>query len=894
VRLLETLFRIATRTLPPALRRKHGPSMEALFRQEVERTTGRGRLRRWTVGWAGVLDAVRRGLYERAQIRRRGRNEAAGWEAGMDGLRQDVGYAVRSLARAPRFTAVAVLTLALGIGASSAVFSVLDAVVLRPLPFPRADRFVHLAWDHGSGPISALTPIQLQYWTDNTPTFEAVATYRSFLARVDEERPVGVSGLRVSKGFLTVLGWEPALGRDFTDEEDVPEGPAVALVSDAFWRDRFGGSPDAVGEALRIGGRRYTVIGVLPAGFAFPQVSSPPQVLVPLGLRVDPADEGENWEGIARLRDGVGMDAARADVARLVAPFAAAYPNQVYGDGAGMSITDFHTLHAEDLSTALAVAMGAAALVLLIACANVANLLLARAQQRRREIALHAALGATRARIARGVVLEGMVLAGVAGCLGVLLARRGISMLIALTPVRLPRMDEIGLDWRVIGFAFAAAFLTGVVFGSAAAVPALRARLGGPMGDGGRGASGSTRGRRGLLVAQAALSMVLLVVSGLLVASLVGLRRVDKGFDPEGVIAVRLPLRADGYDDAEALSELVRRFGEQVRGAVPGARVAAAANLPLERGLNIPVTIGGRPDDFEGAVQWRAISPEYFETLGIDLLEGRPFEETDVAGGPPVAIVNQAFARRYFQDASPIGQRVEVGRYRGEWLSPAFEGPGAEIVGVVVDVREVSLRSEASRTVFVPLTQAPYALTTALSSMPLFLIEAPSRGTVTRAQVWDWLRDVDAGLPSPEVIPLADVVTASLAEERFGASLLSTFAGIALTLTAFGIYGVLAYTVRQRRREIGIRIALGAGVASVLRLVGWQGMAPVAVGLVLGAGASLGLSRPVADMLWGVEPTDPLTIGSVAVLLMVVALAASLVPAREALSVDPVRSLTEE
>ncbi len=813
----------------------------------------------------------------------------------MDVIRQDLGYAVRSFVRAPRFTVVAVLTLALGIGASSAVFSVLDGVVLRPLPFPEPERFVHLAWDHGRGATSALTGLQLGYWTENTRSFEAVATYRSFQARVEEgDRPVGLPGLRASAGFLTALGWTPALGRDFTADEDVPDGPAVALVSDAFWRGRFDASPNVVGESLRIGNRPYTVIGVLPADFAFPQLSRAPEILVPLGMTVDPSDLGENWEGIARLRDGVPLQEARADVARLNPAFAAAYPDHAYGNGAGMSITSFRTLHVGDLATALAVAMGAVALVLLIACANVANLLLARATQRRREIALRAALGATRARIARAAILEGLLLAAAAGALGMLLAQWSVATLLALSPVRLPRVEEIGIDGRVLAFAIAAAAVTGVVFGGVAAMPALRARLAAALKEGARGATGSSRGRQALLLTQAAFSMVLLVLSGLFVASLAGLRRVDKGFDPALVTAVRLPLRAEGYETAEALTELVRRVGAEVQGAVPGARIAAATNLPLERGLNIPVTIGGRPDDFEGAVQWRAVSPGYFSTLGIELVAGRAFTSADVAGGAPVALVNEAFVRRYFPDQDPLGQRVEVGRFRGDWIDPSFEGPGAEIVGVVADVREVSLRADASRTVFVPFAQAPYMLSTALNGMPLFMIRAPSSGAVTQGRVRAWIENVDPGLPAPEVMPLGDVVTASLAEERFGASLLSTFAAIALLLTAFGIYGVLAYTVRQRRREIGIRIALGAGGAAVVRLVGRQGMVPVALGLALGAVASLALTRPVAGMLWGVEPTDPLTIGSVGVLLMLVAVAASLVPAREALAVDPVRSLTEE
>ncbi|HSM60770.1 MAG TPA: ABC transporter permease, partial [Longimicrobiales bacterium] len=601
--------------------------MEALFTDELARARAGGRWRLLRLACLALLAALRRGLYERSRLLRPGgwavradaHGREPGWGRGMDSLRQDLTFAVRSFARAPRFTAAVVVTLALGIGASSAVFSVLDTVVLRPLPFPDAGRFVHLAWDHGRGPTDALTPIQFEYWRENASSFEAVATYRSFLARVDDgDQVAGIPAMRVSADFLSAVGWSPVIGRGFTEEEDRAGGPAVVMVSHGLWERRFGGAPDVVGRSLRIGERPHVVVGVLPPDFSFPQVSRTPEVLVPLAMRVDPSDEGENWSAIARLRPDVSHEAAAADVGRLVAPFAVAYPNQVYGDGPGMSVTSFRTVHVGGgLTTALSVAMGAVGLVLLIACANVANLLLARATQRRREIALRAALGATRSRIVRVAVTEGVVLALASGALGLLVARWGVGAILSLSPVRLPRMGEIGLDWRVLGFAASAALVTGVVFGGVAALPALRARLAGTLKEGARGASASARGRQGLLVAQAALAMVLLVVSGLFIASLAKLARVDKGFDPEGVVAVRLPFSPPGYADTEARWELQRRFLEEVQEALPGVGAASASNLPLERGLNIPVSIGGRLDDFEGAVQWRSVSPGYFETLGI-------------------------------------------------------------------------------------------------------------------------------------------------------------------------------------------------------------------------------------------------------------------------------------
>ncbi len=509
----------------------------------------------------------------------------------------------------------------------------------------------------------------------------------------------------------------------------MPDGPRVALISHGLWEERFGGARDAVGSTLRIDEEPYTVVGVLPEAFSFPQVLNRIDVVVPLGLRVDPKDEGANFPIIARLRDGVGKGAAAADVARLDAPFAEQYPDQVYDPDGGMKLATFEELYVGDAATALWVVMGAVGLVLLIACANVANLLLARAVSRRREVALRAALGASRGRVARFILTESVILALLAGAVGLLLARWGLSALLALSPAELPRMDTIGVDWRVVAFTFLAALTTGLLFGGAAALPAMRTRLSEVLKEGARGSTGGGRGRQTLLAAQAALSMMLLVGAGLLVATLVSLRSVDPGFEADGLVAVRFPFKPAGYGTAHDLWELERRMVAQA-GRAPGiASLAGASNLPLERGLNLPMSIGGRPDDFEGAVEWRAVTPGYFGILGIDLLAGRAFSETDEEGGPPVVIVNESFVRRYFPDESPLGQRVDIGRYRGEFIDPSLEGPGAEIVGVVADVREVSLRTEPRRTVYQPAAQAPTLLADALGRMPVFIARiAPRRG----------------------------------------------------------------------------------------------------------------------------------------------------------------------
>ena len=809
----------------------------------------------------------------------------------MDTLVHDAAHALKSLLRAPRFTAVAVLTLALGVGANTAIFSVVDAVLLRPLPFPDAGRVVNLAWDGGGHLQSYLSSVKFQYWREHARSFEATATWRSFLGRVDAGGEVtGARALRVSRDFLHVLGYTPALGRDFTAAEDVPDGPRVALVSQAMWRTGFGGAADVVGRSLRLNEEPHTVIGVLPESFAFPYEDEPVGVIVPLGLTVDPDDVAEDWPTIARLREGFTGEEAQADVASLTEPFRAAYPNQVYEGDGGMALATFSELYVRDAAKALWILMGAVALVLLIACANVANLFLARAEQRRGEIALRAALGATRARIARFILTESVLVALAACALGLPLARWGVGVLMALTPTELPRMAAVGMDWRVMLFTFAAALATALVFGGAAAWPAARTRLSGVLEENARVSSHRGRGRQGLLVAQSALSMVLLVGAGLLVVTLIQLRRADAGFDPEGLVAVRLPFIPEGYETSNDLWELERRMEEQVKGSSAVASIAGASNLPLERGVNVPMSIGGRPDDFGGTVEWRAVTPAYFQTLAVAVVAGRRFEDTDVEGSPPVAIVNESFARRYFPDESPIGQRIDVGRFR-ELNDPSLAGPGVEIVGLVADIREVSLRSEPRRTMYVPQAQAPTRLSYLLGTMPVFIARGLSASGDVERTFTEALRAVDPALPRPEVFPMGDVVAASLARERFGATLLSMFASLALALTAFGIYGVLAYTVRRRRREIGIRMALGAGRQEVTRMVVGQGVAPVLIGLLLGVAGSAGLSRVLAAYLWGVTPTDPGTFATVAAILLGVALLASWIPAREAVGLDPVNTL---
>jgi putative ABC transport system permease protein len=807
---------------------------------------------------------------------------------------QDWSYSLRSLLKAPAFTAVAVVTLALGVGANSAIFSVLNAVLLRPLPFSDAERVVNLAWE-GGGYLQSLSSAKFQYWHDHARSFEAMATWQSTREQADiaDERST-LRALAVSGGFFEVVGYTPAHGRGFGSGDFAPGAPGVAIISQAMWQTRFAGAADVVGRTIRLNGELFTIAGMLPETFAFPYEDEPADVLVPLRMTVDPNDVAEDWPTIARLREGVAREQAQAEVAALMAPFRAAYSNQVSDPDRGMTLATFSELYVDGgVRRALWILMSAVTFVLLIACANVANLCLARATGRRREIAVRAALGATRARIARLVLTESALVAAAAGTLGLLLGRWMASTLVALTPAEIPRMASVGIDWRVMLFTFVVSLGTSLVFGGAAAWPSARARLAEVLKETSRGSSGASRMRRGLLVMQSALAMVLLVAAGLLVVTLIRLTRLDPGFDVEGLVAVRLTSRPATAGTSQGLWEFERRVLQQVESSPVIASIAAASSLPLERGVNTPMTIAGRPDAW-GTVEWRAVTPSYFRTLGIAFLAGRSFENTDAAGGPPVAIINDTFARRYFPGESPIGQRIDVGRVKVEVIDPALDGNCVEIVGVVDDVRDVSLRSVPRRTMYVPQAQAPTRLSNLLGTMPVFIARPRSSGANVERALRETVLAAEPSLSAPHVFPLDNAVARSLARERFGATLLSTLAALALALTALGIHGVLAYTIQQRRREIGIRMALGAGAGQVTRLIMAQGVAPVVAGLVLGIWGAIGLSRFVAGFLWGVTATDPATLWSVAVILLGVALAASWIPARAAASLDPARTLNNE
>jgi predicted permease len=557
----------------------------------------------------------------------------------MGAILDDIRHSVKTLGRAPGFTIVVVTVLALGIGATSAIFSVLSAMLLRPVPFPEPDRVLNLAWNYGDYISPDLTSAKFSYWQEHSRTFAGVASWQPFYGREGEVGEIsGVRGLKVTRGFFDVLGLTPAVGREFTEEEHRTGGPRVALVTRAFWRERFGERVDLSRNAVVILEEEpHVVVGLLPDEFAFPYEADAVEMIVPTAISVDPDDESANWPALVRLGDGFTVADARAEVSALNGGFRNAYPQQVSEHDIGMTLGTFAQLYVGETAKAVWILMAAVGAVLLIACANVGNLFLARALRRRGETAVRAALGATAARIMRLVLIEALLVGFAAVGAGMLLAQWSATVLVSLAPVRLPFAGPVGIDWRVAAFTVTVALAASVVVSGVAAWPGVRGGVWQALGRSSRGTTARGWLQQGLLSGQTALSMLLLVAAGLLIATWSNLRQVNPGFDPDALVAVRLPIRPPSYDTSLRLWEFERRVIEEMTASGSVVALAGATSLPFERGLNFPMSIGGR-DEFGGSIELRAVTPGYFETLGIDLISGRPFRDTDAAGAMNVAI----------------------------------------------------------------------------------------------------------------------------------------------------------------------------------------------------------------------------------------------------------------
>ena len=801
----------------------------------------------------------------------------------MRSLLQDVRYAARRLLKSPGFAVVAVGALTLGIGANTAIFSVVNSVLLRPLPYPEPEQLVQV-WESRplqNMPRTEVAPHEFLAWAGQSQSFRQLAandfTEYNLTGRGEPER---VTGALVTASYFPLFGVSPARGRVFLAEEDEPGKNNVVVLGHDLWRSRFGSDLSVVGQSVSLDGVPCTVVGVMPRGFSLPNGAG---LARPIAFgAADRARAGSHFLNVyGRLKEGVTVARAEGEMAAV-----AGRVEQDFGDanaGHRVVLVPLHEQVVGGARTALLVLLGAVGLVLLIACANVANLLLARAAGRRREVAVRSALGASRWRIVRQLLAESLLLSALSGAAGLLLAVWGVDLLVSLDPTGVQRAGEVTLDWRVLGFTLGLSLLTGLLFGLAPALQASKADFNETLKEGGRSAQGLGRSRlRGaLVVSEVALTLVLLVGAGLLVKSFRQLLAVEPGFDPHGVLTMDVALPQAKYAERQQITSFYERLIEQAA-AMPGVEAAGAVSvLPLAGNDNSNfVQIEGRPPQPPGQALRagrRNVSADYFRALGIPVKRGRAFSASDSGEAPPVVVINEAMARSFFAGEEPVGKRIRTGD-RSPWV---------EVVGVVGDVRHRGLDVDTRPEMFFPHLQTPsrqMTLAVRTAGDPLALA-GPLRERV---------RELDRDQPVGNVKTMEAWVGESVASRRFSVLLLGVFACVAAGLAALGLYGVVSYTVAQRTHEIGLRVALGASPRDVLRLVIRQGMTLTLVGTAVGLLAALALTRVMSGLLYGVGATDPATFVTVPLLLVAVALLACYLPARRATNVDPMVALRHE
>ena len=814
---------------------------------------------------------------------------------------RDIRHAARVLLQSPGFTSVAVAALALGIGANTAIFSVVNSILLEPLPYAQPDRLVRLVMHFPNGNAGVTSVPKFMAWKENATAFQYICAYDFSGPGLNlgaGGTPEQVKGIHVSADFFPVFAAMPAIGRVFNAQEDRPGGPRVAVMSHGLWVRRFGGDPRIIGQTILLGGEPWTAIGVLRASFR----SYPPADLY-LPLQADPntANQGHYLSAAARLRPGATLETAKAQMKVAAERFRRANPAAMNRDESATA-EPFQEAMVGNVRKPLLILLGAVALVLLIACANVANLLLARASDRAREIAIRTALGAGRWRIVRQLLTESLLLAALGGALGLALGIWGAHALVALTPANLPRAAEFTsappLDWRILAFTAAISILTGVIFGLFPALQISRSDVNSTLKE---NSSRSATGRRqwvrsGLVVAETALALVLLTGAALLIHTFASLRRVDAGFNPSHVLSFETSLAGSKYQTTDAVDRLSRDAVQRIEN-VPG--VTAAANvpfLPLEGGFGLGFDIPGRPlkpgDEDTGGAMWMYVSDSYFKALQIPVRRGRVFNDRDRRSSPLVVVINEAFAKKYWPKGNPLGERIVIGKEMG----PQFaEGP-REVVGVVGNVREGGLGAPAPEVMYVPLSQVRDAFLALNNAMvPMTWVVKTSVDPLTlSAAVRDKMLEADGQLAIAHIRAADQAMAESTSRQDFNMTLLSVFAGLALLLAAIGVYGMLSYSVKQRAQEIGIRMALGAQRGDVLKMVVGRGMAMTGIGIAVGLAGALGLTRLLAAFLYDVRPNDPATFAEVAAVLALISFVACWIPARRATRVDPLIALRYE
>jgi putative ABC transport system permease protein len=810
----------------------------------------------------------------------------------------DLKHALHMFVKNPGFTIAVVAALALGIGADTAIFSVVNTVLLKPLSYPEPDRIVQLLCTGPDGEGACGSATKLHVWQNQTSVFQDVAGYdfgggMNLTGTIPEQ----VHGVHVTEEYFRVFGAKFIQGRGFMVAEDRPHGGNVTVISGGLWKRKFGGDPNIVGKTISLANLPYTVVGVTSSDFDTDPVAD---LWVPYQFDPNTKDQAHYFVAAARMRPGITLSQVQAQLRLAAAEFNRKYPGVNQRGSFDAQLLKDSVV--SDIRSSLLVLIGAVSFVLLIACANVANLLMVRAAGRSREFAIRAALGAGRARIIRQLLTESVLLALAGGLLGLVLGFSGVRALLAVSPGDIPRIGEdgvrVGLDWRVALFTLGISILTGVLFGLIPALGASKPDLSSSMKESSRGSGSSMKHnkmRSLLVVSEVSLALVLLVGASLLIRTFVALRAVDPGFNAHNVWTAEMALNGPQFEKTTGVARVVRNARERLN-AVPGVITAAATNsMPLVGGFGLPFIIVGKPlnGPQTGGAGWMAVSAGYFDAFKIPLVRGRDFTDSDTAGSQGVALINEAMAKEFWKNGeNPVGQQIIIGKGVG----PEFEEPARLIVGIVGDVRDGGLNRNPQSKMIVPLAQMTDGLTELNSKVaPISWVVRtrfdPHQMTTT---LTEQLRQASGGFPVARVRSMEEVVVRSTARQDFNMLLLTIFGGSALVLAAIGIYGLMAYSVQQRTQEIGIRMAMGADRGRITKMVVWQGMRLTLVGVVVGLGAAFGLTHLIASLLYGVKDWDPAVFISVPVILSAVALFAVWLPALRASKLNPMEALRTE
>ena len=811
----------------------------------------------------------------------------------------DVKHSLHMFIKNPGFTIAALAALALGIGTNTAIFTVVNAVVLKPLSYPDADRIMQFmnTGPHGSWPGASIT--KFHNWQQQTSAFQEVAAYDTSGPgfNITGDRPEQVHGLHVTEGYFRLFGARLLLGRSFTPQEDAPNGGKVVVISYGLWQRKFGGNPKVVGQALSLGNEPYTIIGVVGRDyFSDPEAD----LWVPFQFEPNSTNQGHFFRAAGMLRPGVTLAQANAQMKLAANQFKRTY--SMTDSQEGFEVEPLRDSIVGDARKSLLILLGAVALVLLIACANVANLLLVRATGRKREFAIRSALGAGRARIVRQLLTESVLLSVTGGILGMGLGFIGVRALLAINSAGLPRIGEngsaVGVDWRVLLFTLGVSLATGILFGLFPAFSASRTDLNSTLKESSsRSGTGfrQSKARSLLVISEVSLALVLLVGSALLIRTFIALRAVAPGFESHNILTLEMSLTGDRFQKTAGVAQLSREGRDRLN-AIPGVEISASTCcLPIEGEFGLPFTIVGRPpvkgNDTPGG-GWMSGSPGYFSLFKIPILRGRDFAESDTGSAPGVVLINEAMAKQFWPKENPVGQQIVIGKEVG----PDFVEPARQIIGVVGNTHDAGLGRDPDPMMIVPEAQVTDGMTSLNARIVPLRWAVRTRGDPHQlaAQIEEQLRVASGGFPVTRIRTMDEVVVRSTARDSFNMLLLTIFGAVALVLAAIGIYGLMAYSVQQRTQEIGIRMALGADRSTIRNLVVWQGMRLALVGMVAGIAAAFGLTRLIASFLFGVKSWDPLVFVTVPIVLAGVAMLAVWLPASRAARLDPMQALRVE